>query len=121
MRTIRPEVALGRALMRRLEWSKIELCMNRDLDPLQRQRVPILDLDEQPSVGNLAIELDVLVAQRASFSDRGLQEELSSASDFARYRFRTLDSVRRSTKEGRMFSRGDSWGVGRKGPHRSLS
>ena len=64
---------------------------------------PVLKPEDIPARDALVLALNELIASHARFSDRTQRDVLSASSDFVRYGLKSLDSVKRSTKEARKF------------------
>ena len=75
---------------------------------------PALDPADRPLVESLVNELVDLTRTHARFAERTQNELLSAATDFVRYRFRSLDAVKRATKEARRYFLDDLRKVERK-------
>ena len=59
---------------------------------------PALQPADTPVVGALVMELNEIAASRDRFSDRSLREVRADASDFFRYRIKSLGAIKRPTK-----------------------
>ena len=68
-----------------------------------RQRGPELREGDDARVDRLFAELNVVCAAHARFQDVDPLELREAADCFIRYRFRSLDAIKRSTKEARKF------------------
>ena len=68
-----------------------------------RQRDPALDHADEPAVAALENELNELIRTHARFADRTVLGIRATAVDFVRYRIRSMDAIRRPTKEARKF------------------
>ena len=75
---------------------------------------PVLQEADIPARDTLVLALNELITSHARFSDRTREEVKSASSDFVRYGIKSLDAVKRSTKEARKFFMDDLRKVERK-------